>query len=116
MIHFVPVRCGGSVEMEINSNDNTINIDAYVNNIDDKQKAKNTSDNAEKNVAKTDTVNISDAAKEIQEVRKELDNIPYVRADKVEQLKNQIENGTYEIKSEEIAEKMLKDSLLNDLF
>ncbi|MBW2410084.1 MAG: flagellar biosynthesis anti-sigma factor FlgM [Deltaproteobacteria bacterium] len=102
--------------MEINSNDNTINIDAYVNNIDDKQKAKNTSDNAEKNVAKTDTVNISDAAKEIQEVRKELDNIPYVRADKVEQLKNQIENGTYEIKSEEIAEKMLKDSLLNDLF
>ena len=102
--------------MEINSNDNTINIDAYVNNIGDKQKAENTSDKAEKNVAKTDTVNISDAAKEIQEVREELDNIPDVRADKVEQLKNQIENGTYEIKSEEIAEKMLKDSLLNDLF
>ena len=102
--------------MEINSNDNTINIDAYVNNINDKQKAENTSEKAEKNVAKTDTVNISDAAKEIQEVRKDLDNIPDVRADKVEQLKNQIENGTYEIKSEEIAEKMLKDSLLNDLF
>ena len=102
--------------MEITPNDNTINIDAYVNNINDKQKAENTSEKAEKNVAKTDTVNISDAAKEIQEVRKELDNIPDVRADKVEQLKNQIENGTYEIKSEEIAEKMLKDSLLNDLF
>ena len=101
--------------MEINSNDNTINIDAYVNNINDKQKAENTSDKAETNVAKTDTVNISDAAKEIQEVRKELDNVPDVRADKVEQLKNQIENGTYEIKSEEIAEKMLRDSLLNDL-
>jgi negative regulator of flagellin synthesis FlgM len=104
------------VDMEITPNDNTINIDAYVNNINDKQKAENTSDKAEKNVAKTDTVNISDAAKEIQEVRKELDNIPEVRAEKVEQLKNQIENGTYEIKSEEIAEKMLKDSLLNDLF
>ena len=101
--------------MEITPNDNTINIDAYVNNINDKLKAENTSEKAEKNVAKTDTVNISDAAKEIQEVRKELDNIPDVRADKVEQLKNQIENGTYEIKSEEIAEKMLKDSLLNDL-
>ena len=104
------------VDMEITPNDNTINIDAYVNNINDKQKAENTSDKAETNVAKTDTVNISDAAKEIQEVRKELDNIPEVRAEKVEQLKNQIENGTYEIKSEEIAEKMLKDSLLNDLF
>jgi negative regulator of flagellin synthesis FlgM len=104
------------VDMEITPNDNTINIDAYVNNINDKQKAENTSDKAENNVVKTDTVNISDAAKEIQEVRKELDNIPEVRAEKVEQLKNQIENGTYEIKSEEIAEKMLKDSLLNDLF
>ena len=102
--------------MEINPNDNTINIDAYVNNISDKQKTENTSDKTNKNVAKTDTVNISDAAKEIQEVRKELDKIPDVRTDKVEQLKNQIENGTYEIKSEEIAEKMLKDSLLNDLF
>lgn len=102
--------------MEINPTDNTINIDAYINNISDKHKAENTSDKAEKNAAKTDTVHISDAAKEIQEVRKELDNIPDVRADKVEQLKNQIENGTYEIKSEEIAEKMLKDSLLNDLF
>lgn len=112
----MPVSSEGIVEMEINSNDNTINIDAYVNNISDKQKAEKTSDKAEKNVAKTDTVNISDAAKEIQEVRRELDNIPDVRADKVEQLKNQIEDGTYEIKSEEIAEKMLKDSLLNDLF
>jgi negative regulator of flagellin synthesis FlgM len=112
----MPVGSGGMVDMEITPNDNTINIDAYVNNINDKQKAENTSDKAETNVAKTDTVNISDAAKEIQEVRKELDNIPEVRAEKVEQLKNQIENGTYEIKSEEIAEKMLKDSLLNDLF
>jgi negative regulator of flagellin synthesis FlgM len=111
----MPVGSGGVVEMEINPNDNTINIDAYVNRISDTQKAENTSDIAEKNVAKSDTVNISDAAKEIQEVRKELDNIPDVRADKVEQLKNQIENGTYEIKSEEIAEKMLRDSLLNDL-
>ena len=112
----MPVGSGGMVDMEITPNDNTINIDAYVNNINDKQKAENTSDKAETNVAKTDTVNISDAAKEIQEVRKELDNIPEVRAEKVEQLKNQIENGTYEIKPEEIAEKMLKDSLLNDLF
>ena len=102
--------------MEITPNDNTINIDAYVNNIDDKQKTEKTPEKAENTAAKTDTVNISDAAKEIQEVRKELDNIPEVRAEKVEQLKNQIENGTYEIKSEEIAEKMLKDSLLNDLF
>lgn len=101
--------------MEITPKDNTLNIDAYVNNINDKQKTDNASDKAEKNVAKTDTVNISDAAKEIQEVRKQLDDIPDVRTEKVQQLKNEIENGTYEIKSEEIADKMLRESLFNDV-
>jgi negative regulator of flagellin synthesis FlgM len=114
--YLTPVRGGGIVEMEITPKDNTINIDAYVNNINEKQKAENTADKPDTSAARTDTVNISDAAKEIQEVRKQLDDIPEVRTEKVEQLKNQIENGTYEIKSEEIAEKMLKDSLLNDLF
>lgn len=101
--------------MEITPKDNTINIDAYVNNINDKQKAENTSEKAEKNVTKTDTVNISDAAKEIQEVRRQLDAIPDVRTEKVEQLKSQIEDGTYEIKSEEIADKMLREALFNDI-
>jgi len=101
--------------MEITPKDNTLNIDAYVNNINDKQKTDNASDKAETNVAKTDTVNISDTAKEIQEVRKQLDEIPDVRTEKVQQLKNEIENGTYKIKSEEIAEKMLRESLFNDV-
>jgi len=95
---------------------NPIDTDAYVNHINDKQKPEITSDKAASQVAKTDKVEISEAAKEIQEVRKQLDNTPDVRTEKVEQLKNQIENGTYEIKSEEIAEKMLKESLFNDLF
>ncbi len=101
--------------MEITPKDNTINIDAYVNNIDEKQKAEKTAEKAENNAAKTDTVNISDAAKEIQEVRKQLDAIPDVRTEKVEQLKTQIEDGTYEVKSEEIADKMLREALFNDI-
>jgi anti-sigma28 factor (negative regulator of flagellin synthesis) len=35
--------------------------------------------------------------------------------DKVEELKAQIEKGTYEGDSEEIAKKMLKESLFNDM-
>ncbi|UCE55416.1 MAG: flagellar biosynthesis anti-sigma factor FlgM [Desulfobacterales bacterium] len=95
---------------------NTVDTDAYVKHINDKQKTEITSDKAVNQGAKADKVDISDAAKEIQEVRKQLDNTPDVRTEKVEQLKNQIEKGTYEIKSEEIAEKMLKESLFNDLF
>ncbi|MBT8332503.1 MAG: flagellar biosynthesis anti-sigma factor FlgM [Deltaproteobacteria bacterium] len=33
----------------------------------------------------------------------------------VAELKEQIENGTYEMDAEKIADKMLKDSLFNDL-
>jgi negative regulator of flagellin synthesis FlgM len=44
-----------------------------------------------------------------------LESIPDVREDKVAELKEQVESGTYEIDAEKIAEKMLKDSLLNDL-
>ena len=102
--------------MEITPKNDAINIDAYVNNINDKQNVDQTSDKPDKTVTKTDTVAISDAAKEIQEVKKQLDEVPDVRADKVAELKAQIENGTYEIKSEEIAEKMLTDSLFNELF
>jgi negative regulator of flagellin synthesis FlgM len=102
--------------MEITPKNDAINIDAYVNNINDKQNVEQTSDKPDKTVTKTDTVAISDAAKEIQEVKKQLDEVPDVRADKVAELKAQIENGTYEIKSEEIAEKMLTDSLFNELF
>jgi|OpeIllAssembly_1097287.scaffolds.fasta_scaffold10172_4 negative regulator of flagellin synthesis FlgM len=65
---------------------------------------------------KTDTVVISDAAKRIQEAQSQIQAIPDVRADKVAELKAQIENGSYEIKPDKIAGKMIRESLLNDLF
>ena len=100
--------------MEITPKD-SVNIEAYVNQVQDKDKAQATSEKAEKQQTKTDTVVLSDAAKRIQEAKKQLDSIPDIREDKVAQLKEQIENGTYEIDEEKIADKMLKDSLLNDL-
>jgi flagellar biosynthesis anti-sigma factor FlgM len=39
-----------------------------------------------------------------------------VRTDKVAEIRNQIENGTYEIKADQIAGKMIKESLLHDFF
>jgi negative regulator of flagellin synthesis FlgM len=64
---------------------------------------------------KTDSVFISDNAKRVQEAQSQLQSIPDVRADKVAELRNQIENGTYEIKADQIAAKMIRESLVNDL-
>jgi negative regulator of flagellin synthesis FlgM len=100
--------------MEITSKD-SINIEAYVNQVQDKDKVHAASEKAEKQQTKTDTVVLSDAAKKIQDAKKQLDAIPDIREDKVAQLKEQVENGTYEIDAEKIADKMLRESLLNDL-
>ena len=99
--------------MEINGNQG-IGIDAYVNQVQDKNKIGTPDNKPEKSAVKADTVVISDAAKRIQEARRQLDDIPDVRADKVSQLRNQIQNGTYEINADKIAAKMIKEGLLND--
>ena len=100
--------------MEIEKN-NAIHIDAYVNQVQDKNKAGASGEKPEKTAVKSDTVLISDTAKRIHEARKQLDSIPDIREDKVAQLKNQIKNGTYEINAEKIAGKMIKEGLLNQL-
>ena len=101
--------------MEINPNGNSIPIEAYVNNVQDKKVSGSPKDKAANAGAKTDTVDISDAAKRVNAAREELDQIPDVRENKVAELKAQVENGTYKVNSEEIAEKMLKDGFLNDI-
>jgi len=99
--------------MEINGNQG-IGIDAYVNQVQDKNKVGTPDNKPEKTAVKADTVVLSDAAKRVQEARRQLDNIPDVREEKVSQLRSQIQNGTYEINADKIAGKMIKESLLND--
>lgn len=99
--------------MEIHNNQ-SIGIDAYVNQLHDKNKVDTPEQKPEKTAVKSDTVVISDAARRVQEARKQLDEIPDVREDKVAQLRSQIQNGTYEMDAEKIAGKMIKEGLLND--
>lgn len=100
--------------MEITPKD-TVNIEAYVNQVQNKDKVDATSEQPEKQQTKADTVVLSDTAKKVQEAQKQLEAIPDVREDKVAQLKEQIENKTYDMDEEKIAGKMIKDALLNDL-
>jgi len=99
--------------MEINGNQ-SIGIDAYLNQVQDKNNVGTPDNKPEKTAVKADTVVISDAAKRVQEARRQLDDIPDVREDKVSQLRSQIQNGTYEINADKIAGKMIKEGLLND--
>ena len=101
--------------MEIDKNAG-IQVDAYVNQVHDKNKGGPAAEKADNTAAKTDTVVISDAAKRIQEARAQLDKIPDVREDKVAELRNQILNGTYQEDPEKTAANLLKEHLFNDQF
>ena len=93
-----------------------VQVDAYVNQLQDTKKADQAADQAKESATKTDTVVISDAAKRIQEARAKLDDIPDVREEKVADLRNQIQNGTYQADADKTADKLLKEQLGNVVF
>lgn len=65
--------------------------------------------------AATEKVDISSQAKDIQKAKTIIDNLPDVRDAKVQELKTQIEQGSYKVNSGKVAEKMVHTSLI-DIF
>jgi len=63
----------------------------------------------ETSVDKLDKVNLSPAAREINQIRAAIDNLPEVREEKVQAVKDSIEKGTYKVEPEKIAGKMLEE-------
>ena len=103
--------------MEINIKNQTDMVDTYVNQVQAKPKS---GDAAEKDIRQqsitADTVVISETAKRIQEARFQIESIPDTRSEKVAEIKRSIQDGTYKIEPDKIADKMIRESLLNDLF
>ncbi len=90
--------------MKINNNDINMNkiMKAY-QNLNQKE------NNNINQTSKSDQVNISNEAKEIQNIKETLENKPAIRQDKVDQIKTQIQNGNYKVDSQKIAEKIISD-------
>jgi negative regulator of flagellin synthesis FlgM len=102
--------------MEITSKNQTDAVEAYVNQVQLKPKTEEiTEKDARQQAIPSDTVVISDTAKRIQAAQSQLEMIPEVRSEKVAEIKRRIEDGSYEIDSDKIAEKMIRESLLNDI-
>lgn len=60
---------------------------------------------------KTDVVELSPAVKEVDRAKEMAQAMPEERAEKVEQIRNQIENGLYRIQPEKIAQKMIEHAI-----
>ena len=62
-----------------------------------------------------DQITLSGAAKEIGRLQAEVSKLPDVRTDKVEELKSAINSGTYNIKGDAVAGKLLKNAIIDKL-
>jgi len=62
-----------------------------------------------------DQVTVSETAKNIARLMVETSNLPDIRTDRVEELKNAINSGTYEVKGSEVAGKIIREALIDKL-
>jgi len=62
-----------------------------------------------------DQVTVSETAKNIARLMVETSVLPDIRTDKVEELKNAINSGTYEVKGSEVAGKIIREALIDKL-
>jgi len=67
-------------------------------------------------ISSSEKVELSSRAKDLQKVSEILKKTPDVREEKVSELKAKVANGTYQVKSKDVADKMVNEHLGNLLF
>ena len=78
----------------------------------DTSRAKSTEDIEKSNeVAASDKVELSSKARDIQRAREVAQSAPEVRADKVEAARRALQSGKLNLKGQDLAEKILQDTL-----
>jgi flagellar biosynthesis anti-sigma factor FlgM len=100
--------------MKINDSTVHINFEAYAQKTRDAAGSPEQSSAATGENAPVDKVVLSPKAREIQEARKLLDEVPDIDAPKVARIRLQYETGVYKIDGGQIAERMMREMSLND--
>jgi negative regulator of flagellin synthesis FlgM len=64
----------------------------------------------------SDRLELSVRSQEISHLNELIRSTPDIREDKVEQVRRELESGTYNVKAEKIAEKLIGGNLLDKIF
>jgi negative regulator of flagellin synthesis FlgM len=103
--------------MEINGKNPLAALNPVVQRLDLQQPAQRPQRPGEDSPQlESDRIELSVRSREIQNMDSLIRSAPDVREAKVEQIRSAIENGTYNVKAEKIAEKILGGNLLDDIF
>ena len=101
--------------MEITGKGPGVGIEAYVTSIKGKGPVAPVGGAAADSPVQQDKVVLSPQAKEIQDAKRKLDEMPDIRTEKVEALQQQIESGTYEVQGDRVAVRMISEALIDQL-
>ena len=106
--------------MKIQDKNQILNLNSYLHNIKSKESleaVKNKEKLKKEKVTgeKEFEVNLSSRAKDIQKIRKALENVPDIRTEKVNLLKKMIKEGKYNISADKVAESILKEPVLDEI-
>jgi flagellar biosynthesis anti-sigma factor FlgM len=101
--------------MEINGTNPLIVLNNNVQRLDSSQKVGRIRQPGGDNPA-SDQLDLSDRSRKISHLNELAQSVPDVREAKVEQIRGAIESGTYSVKAEKIAEKIISGNLLDEIF
>ncbi|MDD5558272.1 flagellar biosynthesis anti-sigma factor FlgM [Candidatus Methylomirabilis sp.] len=97
-----------------NRSDNT-NINPHLNRVQDAAERSESKEPTPAREASADRVELSGAARALQQARQLLAASPEVRLEKVTELKSLIQKGAYNVRGEAVAAKMLGQGLFDQL-
>lgn len=77
---------------------------------------KNVTGEYSKTVSRSDSLELSSKARELNAARQAIAGTPEVRAEKIAKIRQALTNGTYRVDSRDIAHRMLVRSLVDRIF
>jgi negative regulator of flagellin synthesis FlgM len=103
--------------MKISNQNPIIQHDIHTQRIqkNEEVKAQQSQTSSPDKVYNGERVELSQRAKDIQKIKKIVEETPEIREDKVTDLKQKIEQGIYNVKGEKVAQKLLEDLILDFL-
>lgn len=102
--------------MEISDKNPSMDVSNLVQDIQQDKPAGKPVASKQSSAEKEDVkVNLSSQSQEISRLKNEMTSVPDVRSDKVNELKNQVVNGTYKVDGNLVALNMIKESILDEI-
>ncbi len=104
--------------MEINGSKPLVGLNANLQKLDLQQQQQNQRSpktGEENSTTERDRIDLSVRSQEIQHINSLILSTPDIREAKVEGVRSAIENGTYNVKAEKIADKILGGNLIDQI-